>query len=61
MKKKKKNLLIEAKENVPKLPTDYLDLLIIKEMGKMISGTGMDTKVIGRIKILGEIEPKTSY
>lgn len=56
--KEEKNLLIEAKENVPKLPTDYLDLLIVKEMGKMISGTGMDTKVIGRIKILGELEPK---
>lgn len=56
--REEKELLKEAKEIVPKLPTDFLDLLIVKEMGKMISGTGMDTKVIGRIRILGEIEPE---
>lgn len=54
---KEKKLLIEAKGNVPKLPTDELDVLVIEEMGKMISGTGMDTKVLGRIKIMGESEP----
>ena len=54
---KEKELLIEAKGTVPKLPVDFLDVLIVKEMGKMISGTGMDTKVIGRIKIAGETEP----
>lgn len=52
-----KVLLAEAKETVPKLPTDILDVLVIEEMGKMISGTGMDTKVLGRIKIMGETEP----
>ena len=26
-------------------------------MGKQYSGTGMDTKVIGRMKIFGEKEP----
>ncbi|MDF2616827.1 MAG: hypothetical protein K0Q47_1482 [Sedimentibacter sp.] len=52
-----KVLLTEAKETVPKLPTDILDVLVIEEMGKMISGTGMDTKVLGRIKIMGETEP----
>ena len=52
-----KKLLAEAKETVPKLPVDNLDILVVKEMGKMISGTGMDTKVIGRIKIQGEREP----
>ncbi|MGN9165448.1 lactate racemase domain-containing protein [Tissierellaceae bacterium HCP3S3_D8] len=56
--REEKELLKEAKEIVPKLPTDFLDLLIVKEMGKMISGTGMDTKVIGRIRILGEVEPE---
>ncbi|MDR7869691.1 MAG: lactate racemase domain-containing protein [Tissierellaceae bacterium] len=54
-----KKLLIEAKGTVPKLPVDNLDILVVKEMGKMISGTGMDTKVLGRIKILGEVEPIT--
>jgi len=31
-----------------RLPFDSIDLLIVDEMGKNISGTGMDTNVIGR-------------
>jgi len=31
-----------------KLPFDAMDLLIVDEIGKEISGTGMDTNVIGR-------------
>lgn len=54
---KEKELLKAAKNNVPKIPIDNLDVLVVKEMGKMISGTGMDTKVIGRIRIAGECEP----
>jgi hypothetical protein len=34
-------------------------LLIVDEMGKDISGTGMDTKVIGRIRVPGQQEPST--
>jgi Lactate racemase N-terminal domain len=41
-------LLVEAKRLVPRLPFEDLHLLIVDEMGKNISGTGMDTKVIGR-------------
>ena len=41
-------LLKVAIEQVPRLPCDDVDLLIVKEMGKMYSGTGVDTKVIGR-------------
>ena len=37
-----------AKKLVPRLPVSKLHLLIVDEMGKNISGTGMDTKVIGR-------------
>ncbi len=33
---------------MPKLPFKSIDVLIIDEMGKDISGTGMDTNVIGR-------------
>ncbi len=51
-------LLKVAKSTVPKLPIKELDLLVVYEMGKMISGTGMDTKVLGRIRIDGEEEPK---
>lgn len=43
---------------VPSLPTDWLDLLVVKEIGKIYSGTGMDTKVIGRIRIDGVPEPE---
>jgi hypothetical protein len=41
-------LLVEAKRLVPRLPFQNLHVLIVDEMGKNISGTGMDTKVIGR-------------
>ena len=41
-------LIQRAAEMLPRLPLDEIDLLIIDEMGKEISGTGMDTNVIGR-------------
>ena len=40
--------LVTARELVPRLPFSQLQLLIVDELGKNISGTGMDTKVIGR-------------
>jgi len=53
-----KRLLKIARENMPSLPLDNLDLLIIDQMGKDISGAGMDTNIIGRIYIDGEPEPE---
>lgn len=50
-------LLEKAHANMPKLPLDELDVLIIDEIGKNISGTGMDTNIVGRIRIEGETEP----
>jgi hypothetical protein len=48
-------LLTLAKRLAPKLPVDELDLLIVDEIGKDISGTGMDTNVTGRNRdILGD-------
>jgi hypothetical protein len=41
-------LLKLAKSRMPRLPFDHADLLIIDRIGKEISGTGMDTNVIGR-------------
>lgn len=55
---KEKTLFKEVKEIVPKLPLDFLDILVVKEMGKMFSGTGMDTKIIGRMMVYGEKEPE---
>src|SRR5262245_61702151 len=41
-------LLGKARAWMAKLPFDAMDLLIVDEIGKEISGTGMDTNVIGR-------------
>ena len=43
-----KSLLAESKAWLGKLPFDAIDLVIVDEMGKNISGTGMDPNVIGR-------------
>src|SRR4030043_871192 len=43
-----KDLLSQAKQMMPKLPFDEIDLLIVDEMGKDISGIGMDPNVTGR-------------
>lgn len=52
-------LLQAVKKQAAKLPAEQADVLIVGEIGKNISGTGMDTKVIGRIGIMGQQEPKT--
>lgn len=44
-------LLEESKRVMPKLPVTELDLLIIEKIGKNISGTGMDTNVVGRVRL----------
>jgi Lactate racemase N-terminal domain len=43
-----RRLIAQATELLPRLPLHEIDLLIVDEMGKEISGTGMDTNVIGR-------------
>jgi hypothetical protein len=43
-----KALLRDAKAWMARLPFDVLDLLIVDDLGKNISGAGMDTNVIGR-------------
>ncbi|TKH03445.1 DUF2088 domain-containing protein [Peribacillus simplex] len=49
-------LLKKSISFMPKLPVDELDILIVDEIGKNYSGTGMDTNIIGRIGIHGEDE-----
>jgi hypothetical protein len=49
-------LLDMARQNMPRLPIQTADLLIVDQIGKNISGTGMDTNVIGRVRIAGEPE-----
>lgn len=41
-------LLQQVKEWMPRLPFDHAELLIVDRIGKDLSGTGMDTNVIGR-------------
>ena len=43
-----KELLILARRWMPTLPFERIDLLIVDAIGKNISGSGMDTNVIGR-------------
>ncbi|UCF94500.1 MAG: DUF362 domain-containing protein, partial [Desulfobacterales bacterium] len=49
-------LLQEAQQYKPKLPFDELDVLLVDEIGKEISGAGLDTKVVGRIMNVYEKE-----
>ncbi len=51
-------LLEKAKELLARLPFKEIDILIIDEIGKDISGEGMDTNVTGRFWLPGESDPK---
>ena len=53
-----KILLRQAKELMPTLPADHLDLLVLDEMGKEISGPGMDSSIHGRIMLHGYPDPE---
>lgn len=48
LEKMERELLIYSRRLHGRLPFSGLDLLIVDEIGKNISGAGMDTKVIGR-------------
>jgi hypothetical protein len=55
MEQREEENLALVKTWMPKLPTD-LDILILDEIGKNISGAGMDTKVVNR-GVNGEYNP----
>jgi hypothetical protein len=52
-------LLETARSLMPTLPVEDIDVLIVDYIGKEISGSGMDTNIIGRMYIDGEAEPET--
>ena len=56
--RRERELLVESKSLMGRLPFDTLDLLVIDWMGKNISGTGMDTNIIGRMMQNFEPEPE---
>ncbi len=51
---REKELIIEAKTLMPSLPFNTADLLVVQEMGKNISGVGIDSNITGRILVRGE-------
>jgi len=50
-------LLEAAKAAMPRILVQGIDLLIVDQIGKDISGTGMDTNIIGRMMLPGVEEP----
>ena len=61
LERKEKRLLALAKKMMPKLPFDEIDLLIVDEMGKNISGTGIDPNVTGRNRDLIGVFPHPTH
>jgi len=54
-------LLEEARKMMPHLPFAYCDLMIVDEIGKNISGDGMDPNVTGRYVVQGlSSEPESN-
>lgn len=52
-------LLDYSRSLMPSLPVEDIDVLIVDRIGKEISGSGMDTNLIGRRRIEGESEPES--
>lgn len=50
-------LLALAKDLMPSFPLNKIDVLIVDQIGKNISGSGMDPNIVGRMRIHGEPEP----
>ncbi|RDI70115.1 DUF362 domain-containing protein [Halopelagius longus] len=52
-------LLERSAELFPSLPVEQLDFLMVDELGKNVSGTGMDTNVLGRVRFHNQPEVHT--
>ena len=50
-------LLLEAKSLVPCIPFQKVDVLVLDEIGKDVSGAGMDPNVTGRSQSMGISQP----
>lgn len=51
-------LLRDAKSMAISLPFTQADVLVVKELGKDISGSGMDGHIVGRTRLIGQKEPE---
>ncbi len=52
-------LAARARQLMPRLPTDEIDVLVVDQVGKNFAGTGMDPNIIGRTRIQGLPEPSS--
>ena len=52
-------ILEYSRSLMPALPCQDLHALMVEEMGKNYSGTGMDANIVGRLLVQGEPEPAT--
>ena len=59
LEQRERELFKESARLMPRLPFEDIDILIVDEMGKNYSGTGMDTNIIGRRMQTFEAEPTT--
>jgi len=50
-------LLDRAYDHMPTLPFDEIDVLVVDEIGKDISGAGMDPNITGRYRLLNVDDP----
>lgn len=60
LEEREKELLQMARRWLPRLPFDQADILLVDEIGKEISGCGMDTNVIGRKALIHQAAPHES-
>jgi hypothetical protein len=51
-------LLDRARDLMPSIPFGDLDVLVVDRMGKDVSGAGIDTNVVGRLRVVGQQEPE---
>lgn len=58
---REKELLAEAKSLMPSLPVDDIDVLVLSEMGKNVSGTGIDPNIVGRYLIRDVADDATPH
>ena len=56
-----RSLFEQANALMPRLPVDEIDVLIVDEMGKNFSGTGMDVNVTGRWRLPGVADPPVPH
>ncbi|MBI3879013.1 MAG: DUF2088 domain-containing protein [Verrucomicrobia bacterium] len=58
LEEQEKQLLALARRWLPRLPFDHADILLVDEIGKEISGCGMDSNVVGRKLQLHQAAPE---